>query len=237
MGDVMSNEEFRRRGAALDEVLDRHLGSGSQEVVVQRKFWPGDPPQTNWFVPTDGPRIVANIFDWADYSLGAMNPAAERKRLLKIQQLARELSKTLRELHPHTFDRIQTQSRDLHDLGAPHGIDPPFEGDDLENFWHHFWFTARSFGELMNKITPTVSGSIDRAPVAGRRNLTNVMAVEDLRDVWESRKNAPAPMNITDAGPFAEFIAEAFAALGIESNPRAAMDSWREYRAKYPIKN
>ena len=86
----------------------------------------------------------------------------------------------------------------------------------------------------MDKVTPTVSDFIDIAPVAGRRNLKSVVAIEKLREVWEDRKKTPAPMNITEAGPFADFIVEAFEALGLDGNSRAAMDSWREYRAKYP---
>jgi hypothetical protein len=102
------------------------------------------------------------------------------------------------------------------------------------NFWIYFWGAAFVLDEVVDKITPSISDHIETAPVAGRRNLANVTAIESLRDIWEDRKKTPAPMNITDAGPFADFLIEAFEALGLEGNPRAAMDSWREYRAKYP---
>jgi hypothetical protein len=224
MGDVMSDEEIDRRGAALDEVLDRHLG-------------PGD-DSDGWGV-SDGCGVVIMVFAEVEH-LGAMNPVAERKKLLKVQQLARDFSQALKELHVHTAGELLTQCSDLRDLSSKNGRNVLLRlqqvcPDDFD-FWVYFWATAFVLDEVMDKITPAIIDFVGTAPVAGRRNLTNVMAIEQLRDVWEERKKTPAPMNITDAGPFTDFIVEAFEALGIEGNPRAAMDSWREYRAKHPEK-
>jgi hypothetical protein len=53
--------------------------------------------------------------------------------------------------------------------------------------------------------------------------------------VWEEAMNkGSAPLSITDAGEFADFLTAAFTALGLQNNPRAAVDSWREYCLEYP---
>jgi len=167
-------------------------------------------------------------------SLGAINPLVERKNLLKMQQAVRYLAKTIRELHVQTFQQLVDECSALGDLSGESSRDlMPLVRKD-PNFWIYFWGAAFVLDEVVDKITPSISDHIETAPVAGRRNLANVTAIESLRDIWEDRKKTPAPMNITDAGPFADFLIEAFEALGLEGNPRAAMDSWREYRAKYP---
>jgi hypothetical protein len=226
---------------ALNEVLDRHLGPGYPRLwpvpKAAAKLFADDSLSHLHLSPMDGGVVVEGLLDPAGL-LGAMNPAMERKKLLKIRQLAKELAETLRELHPDAYGELITQSQAVRDLGAEYSPDlmPIMNMHRNRDFWVLFWSAAFSFDELMDKIVPAVSDLTDTAPVAGRRNLTNVIVIESLREVWEDRKKTPAPMNITDAGPFTDFIVEAFEALGLEGNPRAAMDSWREYRAKHPAK-
>ena len=207
----MDDAEIRRRGAALDEVLNRRLGPGTNRIIEKLLDGPHLLP------PRDGGEVAFGIFD-VDETLGAMNAASERRKLLKIQQLAGDLAKELRELHPHTYGRIGTESDAVRDLGK-NGEDLMLLIQDDPNFWTVFWGAAFVFDELMDKITPAVSDFIDTAPVAGRRNLANIVAIEDLREIWEERKKNPAPMNITEAGPFADFLIEAFEVLGLEGNP------------------
>src|SRR5690606_1930807 len=88
-------------------------------------------------------------------------------------------------------------------------------------------------GAIIDLTEPLANEVIDDAPPAGRRNLISVGIVRHLRAVWAERKGTPAPKSMSEAGPFADFMIDAFEAIGIDANPRAAVDSWQEFRTKY----
>jgi hypothetical protein len=239
MTNRVSDEEFSRLVSALDKVLDRHLGPLGAGRIVKGSV----PPNYQiWAPPMDGHIVAYHVLLDDGETLGAINPLRERRKLLEIQRSAGHFAQTLRDVNAHTFDRLATECEALGD--PEYEIGDGDGGKNIRkmmsllrkdpNFWYYFWGAASALDEVMGKIMPGLDDSIDTAPVAGRRNMASVIAIESLRDIWEERKKTPAPMNITDAGPFTDFLIEAFEALGLESNPRAAMDSWRDYRAKYP---
>jgi hypothetical protein len=219
MEAVMDDEKIRRADA-LNEVLDRHLPG------------PWDPPPS-----IDGYAVVDKVLlDDPGTILGAIKPDKERDKLDKIRQLARELSKTLFELNEHTYWEILEQSQDL-DVNYNWNLDWHLDDEDdeefLAKFWCSFWSVTADFDELMEKITPGVKNFIDRAPTVGR-NLGSVLAVDLLRKAWRERKKIDAPENITDTGKFADFLREALEAIGIDMDARSAMQSWRDFKTKYP---
>jgi hypothetical protein len=208
--------EVKRRELALKAVIERHLGPSTDE---------------NW---TDAHMIVL-VMSMDGGRFDAMNRREERERLRRFQSLAREIARAWQNLHP---DIQATIANAAWHFAVPyrneddHPFPPRFAPRDFP--WGGFWDAFREIDKLIDFALPRAHDCIDAAPEIGRRNVRAVNVVDDLRKVWAKRKGTPAPMNITEAGPFADFLIEAFEALGLEGNPRAAMDSWREYRAKHP---
>jgi len=88
---------------------------------------------------------------------------------------------------------------------------------------------------VIDEITPEVNRQIDAAPDAGRRDLMDIEVARRLLPLWEEALNkGTAPLSITDAGEFSEFLAESFDALCLQGNCRAALDSLRKYALTNP---
>jgi hypothetical protein len=164
-----------------------------------------------------------------------MRRSAELERLQKVGRAAREFAKAWGSLH---WDVKATIINSSVGFGAERrDPDIPFGADFIEwrpSDWRAFWDVVPELDKLIDRALSNAKECIDAAPEAGRRNMRAVNVIDDLRKIWTERKKIPAPMNIAEAGPFADFLIDVFEALGLEGNPRAAMDSWREYRAKYP---
>jgi hypothetical protein len=202
------DEEFVQRMVALDEVLDRHLGS---------------PPDI--IDPLDAEYVMMPLW-LPSAGLGAMNPRREREKLARTHKLAQELSEVWKSLHADVRSQMELESYARNNIRGPAGFYKSTYPLSLQII---------SVLDLVVEATkPIATQIIDDAPSAGRRDLTNVGIVEHLRIVWEQRKNEPAPKSMTEAGQFANYIFDAFQALNLRGHPRAAMDSWREFRAKHP---
>ncbi len=207
--DDCSDEEFEQRTVSLDKVLFSHLGSPpNREDALTAEF-----VMMPIWLPGDG--------------LGAMNARAEKRKLVKIQRLADELAATWASLHSDTRSKMEIISSMIHET----------EGKHAKYHSHHplSLDLISILDGLVNLTAPLANDVIEAAPDAGRRDLLSVAIVERLRQVWEERKSVPAPKSMNETGPFASFIVDSFEILGLENNPRAAVDSWCEFRARYPI--
>ncbi|MFZ5675872.1 MAG: hypothetical protein ACOZAM_23190 [Pseudomonadota bacterium] len=153
---------------------------------------------------------------------GAMNPRQEHEKLRRIQRLARELTEAWRSLHGDTRNEMELFSFSIHEVDGHKSRDP------LSLSILH------SLDRVVDLAMPFANRIVDGAPIAGRRDLVALAIVERLRNVWAERRGFQAPKSMTDAGAFADFMIDAFSVLDLPGNPRAALDSWRDFRAKYP---
>jgi hypothetical protein len=169
----------------------------------------------------------------------AIRPGPERKKLLEVRAAAKILAKKIRALNPRVLDKIEGASSTI-TAGPPRMrgahftarvVTEVYENRVLDgDFWESFWGTVCRLDQLIDQIAPEVNRQIDAAPDAGRRDLIGVHVVHRLRMIWEDALDkGAAPLNITETGEFSNFLADAFEALGLKANPRAAVDSWREY--------
>jgi hypothetical protein len=218
MEAVMDRAEIQRRKVALYDVLDRVLSLS--EI--------SGPQLDLWHHVAHGLASASVTGDPWELDFTGLNRKREQEKLREVHTLARKLAKAVGGLHWRTKIKLQLESSDIL---AP---DQELSERDREDFWKSFWEAVYTLDRVVDKIVPAISADISAAPELGRRRWLNIAIVESLRDLWEDRKKTPAPMNITDSGPFTDFIIEAFEALGLKGNPRATMDSWREYRAKHP---
>jgi hypothetical protein len=203
--------EVKRRELGLCAVIGRHLGSNTVDD----------------FADASGVVLIMTLYGG---SFDAMNRRAEMEKLQRVRRAAQEFVKAWVSLHPDVLATIINSSVGF---GAKRR-DPDIPFDPAITAWRAFWDAVPELDGLIEHALSNAKACIDAAPEMGRRNIRAVNVVDELREIWAKRKGAPAPTNITEAGPFADFLIDAFDALGLEGNPRAAMDSWREYRAKYP---
>jgi hypothetical protein len=221
------DEEYCHRRDALFKVLDSFGLS------------PNHSPWVSYSVHLLVKTVTAGIAN----DVRAIKPGPERKKLLKAMDAAKILAKKMRALNPQVMYVIMDACSDV--AGQPRKVgatqtgrvvsdvyeDPGLDSD----FWTSFWEIAGRLDHVMDHIAPDVNRYIDAAPNAGRRDLVSIKVVHALRLIWEEALNrGAAPRSLNDAGEFAEFLAGAFEALGLQNNPRAAMDSWREYNMEYP---
>jgi hypothetical protein len=205
----------------MREVLDRHLGHDPRLVGGR----PGN--------VSEGEYIATLARNNAQELLGAMDHQQQKDRLRNVGRLMGELVRAQKALH----DDVDWQI--VYALGEGMKADDDDDREETEDEANALlrlkaWDALAAMSQIIDRATPAICRHIDAAPAAGRRNLRNMMIVRALRRSWERRKKTPAPMSIKDAGPFTDFIVDAFKALGLKGNPRSAMDSWRGYRAKYP---
>ncbi|MYZ47336.1 hypothetical protein [Propylenella binzhouense] len=204
-----SDEEFDRRMATLDEVLCRHLGPQP------------DPNAEN------AEALMMALWLPAGGS-GAMNQRQEREHLAEVQKCARALTKAWKILHSDIRARMEIHSYSMHKI----------EDESGRGLYSENPLSLTIVGVLdliIDAMSQVGNEVIDAAPSLGRRDFVSVGIVERLRTIWAERKGTPAPKSMTEAGPFADLVIDVFDALGLEGNPRAAVDSWREFRVKNQI--
>jgi hypothetical protein len=170
--------------------------------------------------------------DTSDFSFEGMNRRREREKLCEVQALARKLSRAVRGLHHHARDMLEFASYGVRFSDMEQGLDGPPVLDADRDFWKRFWQTLATLDHTLDKAFPEAEAWIEAAPDLGRREPRVIAIVDCLRLMWSSMTDKEPPLNISLAGPFADFLAEAFKALDIEGSPRAAVDSWREYSVK-----
>jgi hypothetical protein len=175
----------------------------------------------------------------------AIKPGPERKKLLEVRAAAKILAKKMRALDWRVLVEIEAAACSTITASPPRKKGSHTEGrvvtEVYENrvldgdFWHSFWGTVCRLDQLIDRIAPEVNRQIDAAPDAGRRDLIGVHVVHRLRMIWEDAlKRGPAPANISESGgDFSDFLADAFEALGMDTKPRSAMASWRDYLIQY----
>lgn len=203
-----TDEEFERHEEALNDFLNQHLGDPPRAIEV-----------------LDAEYVMMALW-LPGGGLGAMNAPLEREKLQKVERLARELAKAWVNLHYETRTQMELFSYSIYEAKGEYAAFSSATPLSLE--------LVSVVDRLVAIAKPLAEEVIDSAPIAGRRNLINVAIVQRLRNVWAERNGISAPESMTDAGPFAEFMIGAFEVLGLAGNPRAAVDSWREFRAKHP---
>ncbi len=205
--ETWTDAEFDGKIKELDLFLDRHLGHKSSNDLLDADFV----LMPLWLPSAD---------------LGAMNQIRERANLLKFQSLAAQTASAWAALHPDIRAQIVLLSATVFQAEGKHA-------GHLSKSSLNMGLVAVLDG-LVKATDPVANQTIDEAPQAGRRDLVSVAVVERLRMVWTQRTESPAPKSMTEAGAFADFMFEAFSVIGLRANARAAMDSWREFRAKWP---
>lgn len=203
-----TEEEYERHERALDGILLRHLGpppNTSEALVAEYVL------MATW-LPASG--------------TNAMNHSREREKLAKARRLAGELSQIWQSLHDRTRSAMELRSTMIHEAAG--------RGAWLRSKAALSLDIISVLDAVIEAVAPFAEEAINNAPPAGRRDLLNVALVERLRNVWQERKGTLAPNSMSEAGAFADFMIDAFEALGLTANPRAAVDSWREFRANDP---
>ena len=193
-----TNEEFEGRMAALDALLNSHLGDPAGIVD-----------------PLDAEFVMMPL--WLPAAgLCAMNPRREREKLLNVQRLASALSEAWMSLHDEIRTQMELLSTSVFEAKGKHARHSSRYPLSLD--------IVSVLDGLVGMAAPLANSVIDTAPAAGRRDLVSVAIVERLRMVWAERKGAPAPKSMTEAGPFAEFMLAAFETLKLPANARAAVE-------------
>ncbi|MDZ5697630.1 hypothetical protein [Chelativorans sp. M5D2P16] len=199
-----TDDEFESSQKELDKFLDEHLGPA----------------------PAIGDRLDAEYVMmplWLPSAgLGAMNAQREREKLAKLRQLVNEFSKLWYSLHSDVRGEMELLGAAIEDANLP------------EHAMKLYLSRIHRLVGLIDEILPSARKVIDTAPRAGRRNLVNAGIARHLQAVWFERTGTHAPNSMTEAGCFAEFMIGAFNALRLPGNPRAALDSWRAFRATLP---
>jgi hypothetical protein len=217
-------EEYKRRSDAILKVL----------VRIPVRTGRSDPE--SWWLPHMSKELAhASITgDTADFDFEGMNKKREREKLREIQTLARKLSRAMRGLHYHARDMLWFASIGVRyaDM-AQDDLDRPAVSEADEEFWRRFWQTIPTLDHIIDAALPESEAWIDNAPELGKREQRIIGIIDTLEIIWWSLTGAHAPNYIGASGPFAEFLADALAALDIEGNPRSLFESWRKYRVNH----
>ena len=220
MSEPETDEDYSRRRDAVYEVL------------ISIPWAPSSLPEADkmrWLRHMSGELAHASITgDTSDLDFEGMKRKREREKLREAKALARKLSRAVQGLHYHTRGMLEYASYGTRFSDMQQGLDGPPILDADRDFWRRFWQTLATLDRTFDKAIPEAEAWIDDAPDLGKREQRIVAIVDCLRTMWRSITNKDPPMNISWAGPFADFLAESFKALNIEGNPRAAMDSWRK---------
>jgi hypothetical protein len=221
---IPDKKEHERRRDALYKVLT--------------KF--GLPSENSTWVSSSVHQMVKTVLAGDARDVRAIRRGPERKKLLEVRAAAKTLAKKMRALNPRVLYKIEGACCTVAAAGPPRMrgghiagrmVTEVYENPVLDgDFWQSFWDTVCRLDHVIDQIAPEVNRQIDAAPDAGRRDLVGVEVVDRLRMIWEEALDkGAAPLNITETGEFSDFLADAFEALGLKANPRAAVDSWREY--------
>jgi hypothetical protein len=152
-----------------------------------------------------------------------MNAKREREKIQKVRKLAKELADTWGSIHYDITAQMRMASWYLHHTeSGMKSRDPLSLG--IVDVLH----------EVIDMTLPVAEDVIANAPNAGRKALRNIAIVEGLRRVWHERIGAEPPVSMSEAGRFADYMIEAFEAIGSSGNARASLDSWRKIRATQP---
>jgi hypothetical protein len=205
--------EVKLREQKLRAVFERHLG-------------PSDDEETRFYT-----HAIASLSD--DGHFDQFWRSDERERLQRFQGAARDVARALESLPPQVKGIIVDASIDFEaeDSGSNKRDDNYAE---RLIHWGKFWYFVQQMDRLVDFAAPRVHELIDATPEIGRRSIRAVNVVDYLRKIWAHRMKKPAPEHLNEATPFANFLREAFKALGLKDNARAMMDSWRKYREEHP---
>jgi hypothetical protein len=226
MEAVMGSVERKRRSDALYKVFIRV--PFAREPSYRDGF-------DNWLQIMSQQLAHTSITgDTFELDFEGMNRKREREKLYEVQTLARKLTRAVRGLHSHTSNMLWyasagTRFSDMMSEDDDDRWESIPQGD--REFWRRFWQTLATLDHTIDKAVPEAEAWIDDSTELGKRQPHIMAIVEVLRVMWKSITGDDAPTNIGERGPFANFLADAFEALELPHNPRAALASWSEYRA------
>jgi hypothetical protein len=234
------DEELERRSNALYEVFIRIPYSDDHEPSIHTQQF------THRYAISLARLSMTG--DTSRFMVDGMNRKREREKLYEVRKLARRLSLAMRELDPNVIWALTLSSSgtsyfeatrvpsDQAPSDRPDYSESLSTSDDDEDFWYRFWPTLTKLDHELDKALPETNVWIDNALEMGKRERHKhiIVIVDYLCDFWESRTGDAPPNFLNEDTRFGKFLASAFKAMKLENNPRAAMDSWRKYRASAP---
>jgi hypothetical protein len=214
---VMDDAEQKRRSDALYKVFIR-LPKGARTL-------------DDWLVREMSQQLVrASITGNTDeLEFSGANRKREREKLCNVQKLAQKLSREVRGLHVHTKSYVLPMVSHA-GVRISDWIDQPAPVSEEDHaFWMRFWDTLATLDHVVDRALPEVKAQIDELPELGKRKPHIIAIVKSLRSMFEGITGRAPPKNVTDAVPFANFLRDAFKAMGVRRTPRSAMNAWRAY--------
>ena len=146
------------------------------------------------------------------------NPDREVAKIDKIRCLAAELSEAWRTLHP----RVAQAMLDRVDLF----------GDDDDLCAHVILNNVEALDEVLHEsLTVGMEAASSGHRARADRNWKAVGVIHECRAIWHRRTGKAPPKSLNRATPFGRFLADVLEAIGIEADPRAALNAWRRYDA------
>jgi hypothetical protein len=208
----MNKAEFDRLRAALNAVLDDHLGP---------------PPDGKFGVNFAANNIIVPLLTGNHDH--AMIRKQELDKLDRLNRAAREFASAWRGLH---FDA----RREIERSGETYFDDNKhFHPMQTRLGWMRFWNTVQHLDKMIGVALPKARGLIDAAPEVGRNKMRAIKIIDTLRDTWEHRKGKPAPKNILNEDvAFYRFVDAVFTAVGLNRDVRGTMQAWLKFKKKYP---
>lgn len=164
---------------------------------------------------------------------GGYDAYAAEKETAKLEQLERSLrtvATVITSLHPDVRCALAS--------GLP--LDEVITLDDggrKRAITRGAQFLLASLHDLPRQLAPGIANAKRRAKAGhppGRTNWRAVSVIDECRALWK-RRTGYAPDSLNEASPFGFFVKEVFAVLGLDSNPRAAMDAWRRVQSNDEI--
>lgn len=201
-----TDEQFDDRRVSLDAILTTHLG-----------------PMPETPHALDAEYVMMPLWLPA-HGLDAMNKKLERDKITKVEKLASQIAEVWTSLHPTSRNEMNLLSYYLFEAEGKFGKFQSAHPLSLD--------ILTVLDGIINSVSKHGLSIIEKSDDIGRRNILNISMIGRLRDVWIERKQSSPPDTLNEVGPFADFLRDSFETLGLPGNIRAAMDSWRAFRAK-----
>jgi len=208
----------REQQEAVSAVLDKHLGKRPVQL-------PGHDLEA-WqlvFIASDetGQMKVWSI-------------KKELEKIARVEEAAQKLSEEYQSLQSSIRFSIWTSALGKEQMDWPQG-----QNDDFSSAPPGV--VVLGLNALPGLLAPHLDAGRKRArkpEQIGRKKWQSVSIVDYARQIWAKHKGEEAPEGgVNEASPFADFLRDLFAVLGVKANIRAAFDAWKRWVQSCEEKN